>query len=42
MLTFSIDLIASTLADPYLAYAGALYALAGPLHGYVIANDVVQ
>ncbi|KAI0690038.1 citrate synthase [Cytidiella melzeri] len=32
-------LIASTLADPYLSYAGALYALAGPLHG--LANQEV-
>jgi len=32
-------LVASTLADPYLAYAGALYALAGPLHG--LANQEV-
>ena len=27
------DLVASTLADPYLAYSAGLYALAGPLHG---------
>ncbi|KIP09621.1 hypothetical protein PHLGIDRAFT_126205 [Phlebiopsis gigantea 11061_1 CR5-6] len=32
-------LIGSTLADPFLAYAGALYALAGPLHG--LANQEV-
>lgn len=32
---FALDLIGSTLADPFLAYAGALYALAGPLHGSV-------
>ncbi|KZV71900.1 citrate synthase-like protein [Peniophora sp. CONT] len=32
-------LIGSTLADPYLSYAGALYALAGPLHG--LANQEV-
>lgn len=31
-----VDLIASTLADPYISYAGALYALAGPLHGCVL------
>lgn len=24
----------STLSDPYLSYAAALFALAGPLHGY--------
>lgn len=29
----------STLADPYLAYAGGLNALAGPLHG--LANQEV-
>lgn len=28
------DLVGSTLSDPYLSYAAALYALAGPLHGY--------
>ncbi|GJE90833.1 citrate synthase [Phanerochaete sordida] len=32
-------LISSTLADPYISYAGALYALAGPLHG--LANQEV-
>lgn len=32
-------LIGSTLSDPYLAYAGALFALAGPLHG--LANQEV-
>ena len=32
---FALDFIGSTLADPFLAYAGALYALAGPLHGSV-------
>lgn len=28
-----IDLVGSTLSDPYLAYSAALFALAGPLHG---------
>lgn len=37
---FTPDLIGSTLADPFLAYAGALYALAGPLHGFV--HDTVS
>ncbi|OSC99043.1 citrate synthase [Trametes coccinea BRFM310] len=32
-------LVGSTLADPYLAYAAGLYALAGPLHG--LANQEV-
>lgn len=32
-------LVGSTLADPYLAYAGGLNALAGPLHG--LANQEV-
>lgn len=32
-------LIGSTLSDPYLAYSGALFALAGPLHG--LANQEV-
>ncbi|TEB31296.1 citrate synthase [Coprinellus micaceus] len=32
-------LVGSTLSDPYLAYSGALFALAGPLHG--LANQVV-
>jgi len=32
-------LVASTLADPYLAYAAGLNALAGPLHG--LANQEV-
>ena len=27
------DLVGSTLADPYLSYSAALFALAGPLHG---------
>ena len=31
--------VGSTLADPYLAYAGGLNALAGPLHG--LANQEV-
>lgn len=31
--------VASTLSDPYLAYAGGLNALAGPLHG--LANQEV-
>ncbi len=30
-----IDLVGSTLSDPYLSYSAALFALAGPLHGYV-------
>ena len=30
----SIDLVGSTLSDPYLSYSAALFALAGPLHGY--------
>jgi len=29
-----IDLVGSTLSDPYLAYSAALFALAGPLHGF--------
>lgn len=32
-------LVGSTLSDPYLAYAGGLNALAGPLHG--LANQEV-
>ncbi|KAL0946989.1 hypothetical protein HGRIS_013135 [Hohenbuehelia grisea] len=32
-------LVGSTLADPYIAYSAALYALAGPLHG--LANQEV-
>ncbi|KAF7294995.1 Citrate synthase [Mycena indigotica] len=32
-------LVGSTLADPYLSYAAALFALAGPLHG--LANQEV-
>lgn len=35
---YVIDLVSSTLADPYLSYAAALYALAGPLHGYVFCS----
>ena len=35
MTTLLQDLVSSTLSDPYLSYAAALYALAGPLHGYV-------
>ncbi len=33
------DLVGSTLSDPYLSYAAALYALAGPLHGYDSPRD---
>lgn len=33
-----IDLVASTLSDPYLAYSAALFALAGPLHGFGLFN----
>ena len=33
------DLIGSTLADPFLAYAGALYALAGA-DGIFIAHEI--
>ena len=33
-------LVGSTLSDPYLAYAGGLNALAGPLHG--LANQEVR
>lgn len=29
------DLVGSTLSDPYLSYSAALFALAGPLHGFV-------
>jgi citrate synthase len=29
-------LVGSTLSDPYLSYSAALFALAGPLHGYAI------
>ena len=32
-----VDLVGSTLADPYLAYSAALFALAGPLHGWAVA-----
>ncbi|KIM80766.1 hypothetical protein PILCRDRAFT_97802 [Piloderma croceum F 1598] len=32
-------LVGSTLSDPYISYAAALYALAGPLHG--LANQEV-
>jgi hypothetical protein len=32
-----LDLVGSTLSDPYISYAAALYALAGPLHGFVYA-----
>lgn len=32
-------MVGSTLADPYLSYSAALYALAGPLHG--LANQEV-
>lgn len=32
---FAIDLVGSTLSDPYLSYSAALFALAGPLHGCV-------
>ncbi|KAI0054185.1 citrate synthase [Auriscalpium vulgare] len=32
-------LVSSTLADPYLSYSAALFALAGPLHG--LANQEV-
>ena len=35
------DLVGSTLSDPYLSYAAALYALAGPLHGYVTILSVI-
>jgi citrate synthase len=28
-------LVASTLSDPFISYSAALFALAGPLHGYV-------
>ncbi|KAG6911475.1 hypothetical protein DXG01_014549 [Tephrocybe rancida] len=31
-------LVGSTLADPYLSYSAALFALAGPLHGDVRSN----
>lgn len=31
----AIDLVGSTLSDPYLSYSAALFALAGPLHGCV-------
>lgn len=30
-----LDLVGSTLSDPYISYSAALFALAGPLHGYV-------
>jgi citrate synthase len=29
----SIDLVGSTLSDPFISYSAALCALAGPLHG---------
>ena len=28
-----LDLVGSTLADPFLAYSASLFALAGPRHG---------
>ena len=33
---FNLDLVSSTLSDPYLSYSAALFALAGPLHGLVL------
>lgn len=32
----SVDLVGSTLSDPYISYSAALFALAGPLHGCVL------
>lgn len=32
-----LDLVGSTLSDPYISYSAALFALAGPLHGCVYA-----
>jgi citrate synthase len=37
-----VDLVGSTLADPYLAYSAALFALAGPLHGWVVASSYTR
>jgi citrate synthase len=37
-----VDLVGSTLADPYLAYSAALFALAGPLHGWAIASSYTR
>jgi citrate synthase len=40
-LNFSIiDLVGSTLSDPYLSYSAALFALAGPLHGYELRKSI--
>lgn len=33
-----LDLVGSTLSDPYISYSAALFALAGPLHGCVYAS----
>jgi citrate synthase len=30
-----VDLVGSTLSDPYISYSASLFALAGPLHGCV-------
>ena len=30
-----LDLVGSTLSDPYISYSASLFALAGPLHGWV-------
>jgi citrate synthase len=34
--------VGSTLADPYLAYSAALFALAGPLHGWAVAISLMH
>ena len=36
---YYVDLVGSTLSDPYISYSAALFALAGPLHG--LANQEV-
>jgi len=37
-----IDLVGSTLSDPYLAYSAALFALAGPLHGFGLFGFILS
>jgi hypothetical protein len=37
-----VDLVGSTLSDPYLAYSAALFALAGPLHGFGLLGFFVS
>lgn len=37
-----LDLVGSTLSDPYISYSAALFALAGPLHGCVYAFSGIK